>query len=213
MYKGGEQVIFPDSIGDYFPQYRKVEDNIMVFQEELYSLLSHRERIPRLHELDNRNHRISFDKGPGWRTFYIKAFRGVFPGNSKRCPLTSAFFSDMDNVSTVMFSIMEPGNEIPPHTGKFKGILRYQLPLVVTPGYNCSVTVGGITRQYRTGESILFDDTVEHFVINKSPGIRVVLFLDIERKTNFMVRLIDRLFMKLVVLSPKFKRSLVKSFQ
>jgi ornithine lipid ester-linked acyl 2-hydroxylase len=213
FYQTDKEAVFPAEIHRYFPQYKIVEEHIDLIQSDLYELLTEQERIPRLHQLDIRNHKISFEEGPGWRTCYIKAFHGWFPGNCDRCPETTRIFSAMDNVATVMFSIMEPGNKIPPHTGKFKGVLRYQLPLIVPASGNCAITVGGITRAYKKGESILFDDTIEHSVINDSPQIRVILFLDIEKKTNFLVRAIDRFFMKLVVISPKFKRSLIKSFQ
>jgi aspartyl/asparaginyl beta-hydroxylase (cupin superfamily) len=213
LYKTDQRAVFPENIDHYFPQYKMVEENIHLLQSDLDGLLVMQKHIPRLHQLDDRNNKISFDKGPGWRTCYIKAFNGWFPGNCVRCPETVRLFSKMDNVVTVMFSIMEAGNKIPPHTGKFKGVLRYQLPLMVPSSGNCTITVGGITKPYQKGHSILFDDTIEHSVINDSPQLRVILFLDIEKKTNFLVRAVDRLFMKLVVISPKFKRSLIKSFQ
>lgn len=213
FYYTDSKAVFPKDIEHYFPQYKMVEEHISLLQSDLDGLLARQDQIPRLHQLDDRNNKISFDEGPGWRTCYIKAFNGWFPGNCSRCPETTRLFSKMDNVVTVMFSIMEPGNKIPPHTGKFKGVLRYQLPLMVPVNGNCAITVGGITKSYQKGQSILFDDTIEHSVVNDSQQLRAVLFLDIEKRTNFLVRAIDRLFMKLVVISPKFKRSLIKSFQ
>jgi beta-hydroxylase len=111
-----------------------------------------------------------------------------------------------------MFSVMEPGNEIPPHKGKMKGIFRYQLPLIVPKSGHCYITVNGEQHHYKVGQSFLFDDNVEHSVVNQTDEHRVVLFLDIRKQSGLVVKFFDNFFMKLVEISPRFKRANVGAF-
>lgn len=193
-----------------FPQKPLVDGNTALFRQEAMRLLGTPSRIPKAHEVDAHNGEISFAAGPGWRTLYLKAYGGWFEGNCHACHETHALFRGMDNVIAVMFSVMEPGNEIPPHRGKLRGFLRYQLPLVVPQSGDCVISVGGETRRYQEGQGILFDDNNEHSVVNHSTENRVVLFLDVRKPANAVVTILDKLFMKLVVLSPRFKRTRVE---
>ena len=43
----------------------------------------------------------------------------------------------------------------------------------------CGFRVGGETREWRTGEAFVFDDTIEHEAWNRGDSLRVVLILDV----------------------------------
>ncbi len=75
-----------------------------------------------------------------------------------------------------MYSALQPRTRIPPHTGVANFRLVVHLPLVLPPG--CGFRVGSETREWRIGESWVFDDTIEHEAINDSDQIRVVLIWD-----------------------------------
>ncbi|MDN5202467.1 aspartyl/asparaginyl beta-hydroxylase domain-containing protein [Fulvivirgaceae bacterium BMA10] len=212
FYRTDKEALFPENITRYFPEHQLLKKNLTIIQKELIVLMQEYQRIPKLHELDNQNRRISFKDGPGWRTFYMKAYNGWFIDNCRRCPNTYSLIRQMDNVLTAMFSIMEPGNEIPAHTGKFFGFLRYQMPLIVPKKGHCMITVGDKTHQYKEGQAILFDDTIEHSVVNATDEMRIVLFLDIDKRANFLVSLMNRFFMWLVIVSPKFKNGETKAY-
>ena len=77
---------------------------------------------------------------------------------------------------TVFFSILQAGKHIPPHTGVTNTRAIIHLPLVVPPG--CHFRVGGETREWREGEALAFDDTIEHEAWNRSDRDRAVLILD-----------------------------------
>jgi aspartyl/asparaginyl beta-hydroxylase (cupin superfamily) len=53
------------------------------------------------------------------------------------------------------------------------------LPLVVPSG--CGFRVGGETREWREGELLIFDDTVEHEAWNEGQSDRIILIFDIWR--------------------------------
>jgi len=47
----------------------------------------------------------------------------------------------------------------------------------VPPG--CGFRVGGETREWRVGQALAFDDTIEHEAWNNSDQLRAVLILDV----------------------------------
>lgn len=198
---------FIKEISHHFPQHRQVEAHFDMLLEECMTLIRPGQHIPKAHQVDKYNAIISSDDGPGWRTFYLKVYAGWFEENCVKCPRTYELFKDMDNVTAVMFSIMEPGNRIPPHKGELKGIWRYQLPLLVPSKGKCEITVEDQTIAYVTGRGFLFDDNLTHSVINDTNEYRVVLFLDIQKRSNTLVRILDNFCMRLVYLSPKFKKA------
>jgi aspartyl/asparaginyl beta-hydroxylase (cupin superfamily) len=53
------------------------------------------------------------------------------------------------------------------------------LPLIVPP--KCAFRVGNEVREWREGELLIFDDTIEHEAWNDSERDRVVLIFDIWR--------------------------------
>ena len=199
--------MFLEPKSEYFEQIDLIEQNQALILDEVRQLLDRQGKVPKAHEVDKFNGIISNDDGPGWRTFYLKVYSGWFEQNRQLCPRISELFKDMDDVITIMISVMEPGNTIPPHEGKLQGFVRYQLPLLVPQDGTCRITVGNESLDYKTGESFIFDDINTHSVINHTSQHRVVLFLDIRKKSNSIIRAIDRFLMKLITLSPIFKRA------
>jgi len=104
---------------------------------------------------------------------------------------------------TAMFSILSPGKHIPPHRGRFKGLLRCHLGLKVPePKENCRLRVGDDIRHWEEGKAILFDDTFNHEVWNDTDGQRVVLFIDVIRPFSQPVAFLNDMILKLVRRSP-----------
>jgi aspartate beta-hydroxylase len=99
------------------------------------------------------------------------------------CPQTAALLERLPLAQqpgfapTVMFSALDPGTHIPPHTGSTNARLLVHLPLVV-PG-EALFRVGGETRQWREGEGWIFDDTLEHEAWNNCDQRRIILIFDI----------------------------------
>jgi beta-hydroxylase len=118
----------------------------------------------------------------GWKRFYLKWYTASCdPLALQLCPQTCALVQSMPNVHLAMFSILEPGSRIRPHSGLFRGCYRYHLGLRTPQSDECFISIGGERYSWRDGEDVLFDDTFEHYVVNNTSERRIVLFLDVER--------------------------------
>lgn len=186
---------FPES-ALFEEHWEKIRDELMKYHLKHY--------IPRLHEIDNKQKGISFDHGPAWRSILLKAHGAWFDKNCKAFPFTNMLLRHSKNISTAMFSILEPGVEIPPHRGKFKGVLRYHLGLQVPSKGNCYIKVGDETYRWKEGEGVLFDDIYIHEVKNESDEYRIVLFMDIKRKLPLVLKLPDLLVHGMAIFSPRY---------
>jgi aspartyl/asparaginyl beta-hydroxylase (cupin superfamily) len=80
---------------------------------------------------------------------------------------------------SVLFSRLSAGARIPPHHGMLNARLICHLPLIVPSG--CRFSVGGEIREWKEGELIVFDDTVEHAAWNDGESDRIVLIFDVWR--------------------------------
>jgi aspartyl/asparaginyl beta-hydroxylase (cupin superfamily) len=78
---------------------------------------------------------------------------------------------------TAVFSIVDAKTRIPAHTGVHNTRLTLHLPLIIPPG--CRFRVGAEVREWVPGETIIFDDSIEHEVWNESEVARAVLIFDI----------------------------------
>jgi aspartyl/asparaginyl beta-hydroxylase (cupin superfamily) len=118
-----------------------------------------------------------------WSTFHL--WRGGRPvaEHLDRCPetaraLAEVEMADIDSLCpNAMFSVLAPHTHIPPHNGETNARLVVHLPLIVPAG--CSYRVGFEQRQWRVGEVLVFDDTIEHEARNDSDEFRVVLIFDV----------------------------------
>ncbi|MBI1391601.1 MAG: aspartyl/asparaginyl beta-hydroxylase domain-containing protein [Alphaproteobacteria bacterium] len=101
-----------------------------------------------------------------------------FPATMKA--LSHAPRPDVPTLSpTALFSRLRPGTHIPPHHGLVNTRLICHLP-IITPDA-CALRVGSQTRQWRPGDMLIFDDSIEHEAWNRSDKERVVLLFDIWR--------------------------------
>jgi aspartyl/asparaginyl beta-hydroxylase (cupin superfamily) len=118
-----------------------------------------------------------------WTAIHLLQNGERVEANAKHCPVTLELLSrlpqpDIPGASpNAMFSLLAPRTHIPPHTGVANVRLVSHLPLIVPR--NCSFRVGGTTIEWRVGEAIVFDDTIEHEAWNGSDELRVVLIFDL----------------------------------
>jgi aspartate beta-hydroxylase len=123
------------------------------------------------------NHSLS------WSTLHL--WRGGKPveENLARCPETARALdaiplAEIDGLCpNAMFSVLAPHSHIPPHNGETNARVVAHLPLIVPEG--CRYRVGFDWRQWRVGETLIFDDTIEHEARNDSDEPRVVLIFDL----------------------------------
>ena len=109
--------------------------------------------------------------------------------NMARMPTLAATLRQMLEVYNVLFSILDPGHRIVPHRGHFKGILRYHLGVIVPSPEDAWLVCGGPRYQWREGAGVVVDDMFVHAVENHCTSPRVVLFMDIRRRTRGLLGL------------------------
>jgi aspartate beta-hydroxylase len=120
-----------------------------------------------------------------WTALYLWKHGQFIPEIADRCPKTVKALESVplsrigSRTPSVFFSRLEPGAHIPPHTGMLNMRLICHLPLIVPDG--CWLRVGNETREWREGELLIFDDSIEHEARNPSAQTRIVLIFDIWR--------------------------------
>jgi aspartate beta-hydroxylase len=122
---------------------------------------------------------------PDWSAFFMWKDGAAVAANAARCPRTVRALeaAPLDHVErytpSILFSLLKPGMHIPPHNGLMNTRLICHLPLIVPEG--CTLRVGNETRSWVEGETLIFDDSIEHEAWNRSAKLRVVLLFDIWR--------------------------------
>jgi beta-hydroxylase len=118
--------------------------------------------------------------GQGWDVFGFYAFGKKLAKNCDLCPETTRLIEQVPGLTTAGFSSLAPGTHIAAHKGYTNAVLRCHLGLIVPEG--CSMRVGSDTREWKEGECLVFDDTVEHEVWHRGDRPRVILLLDFLRQ-------------------------------
>ena len=126
-------------------------------------------------------------------------------------PNTTELLKD-EQIHNAFFSILDPGVEIPPHVGYYKGYLRYHMGIVIPNNETdrtddkAYIVCDGEKYIWKEGEGVVFDDMYLHYVKNATNQTRVVLYLDIKRKsTSYFVDKINDIGIFLIENSIIFK--------
>jgi hypothetical protein len=173
---------------EQFPWLERVEASTAEIKAELLDILKEESAFkPYVTGDPNRPH--NEQKGmlnnPDWSAFYLWKDGEIVPENAARCPRTlqaleAVPLTRVKNRSpSILFSLLRPGAQIPPHTGLINTRLICHLPLVVPEG--CTFRVGNETRAWVEGKAWLFDDTMEHEAWNRSRETRVILLFEVWR--------------------------------
>jgi hypothetical protein len=120
-----------------------------------------------------------------WSAYHL--LKGGLPveGHAERFPevLAALELAPLPHIAErspmALFSLLKPGAHIRPHHGLFNFRLICHLPLVVPQ--ECTLRVGNQRRQWREGELLIFDDSMEHEAWNRSNRQRIVLIFEIWR--------------------------------
>jgi aspartyl/asparaginyl beta-hydroxylase (cupin superfamily) len=125
------------------------------------------------------------NEDPSWTALYLWRHGKPVDENARRFPLAMAALEKVPLTSfgsrtpDVLFSRLEAGAHIPPHTGILNCRLICHLPLIVPKG--CWLRVGNETRAWEEGKLLIFDDSMEHEAKNPSEELRIILLFDIWR--------------------------------
>jgi ornithine lipid ester-linked acyl 2-hydroxylase len=174
-----------------FPWVRRMETEWRAIRGELDELLKEQDAIPNFQDLSEDQRALT--QGADWKAFFFYAYGHVAEANCARCPATTRALGRIPGMKTAFFSVLAPGKRIPEHRGPYKGVLRYHLALRIPSPAECGICVGGETRLWEEGSSLIFDDTLPHTAWNDSAARRVVLFVDFVRPLWFPLSMLNRL--------------------
>ena len=122
---------------------------------------------------------------------------------AQRFPDTVDALASVPGLWSALWSVLEPGTELPEHTGPNAGMLRYHLG--IDCGSDAALRVGTITTPYQDGIGILFDDTEPHEAWNHGSSPRVTLFCEILRPIAGPARVANQVVQRVLALDPRYR--------
>jgi len=172
---------------ELFPFLAELETKTGVIRAELETALaSDRERfVPYIQYAPGQpvNQWVELNHSLRWSTLHLWRSGKPVEENLARCPETARALAalplaNIDGLCpNAMFSALAPRSHIPPHNGETNARVVAHLPLIVPEA--CSYRVGFDWRRWQVGETLVFDDTIEHEARNDSDEVRVVLIFDL----------------------------------
>lgn len=171
----------------HFSWITDIESQWEVIRNELTTALSHSNVLPAFQEV--QEDQVGLTSDDLWKVIVFKGFGTNFDKIRALFPNTCRAIELIEEHSSAMISVLEPGKHIPPHTGLYKGVLRYHLGLKV-PSHT-GIRVKDIEAHWEEGKSLVFDDTFEHEAWNKSDETRAVLFVDFLRPLPFPLNVLN----------------------
>lgn len=156
-----------------YPWVKLLEENFKEIQKESLKIFEE--------ELMNAHPENDDLAGDGvWHTFFFYKNGKKYLKSHERCPLTSKVLEKIPGVDIAgrtYFSAMPPGIHIKPHCGPHNFKLRTHLGIVAPP--EAVIRISDSTRPWTEKKCVVFDDSFEHEVWNRSEKIRIVLIVDV----------------------------------
>ncbi|WP_045475573.1 aspartyl/asparaginyl beta-hydroxylase domain-containing protein [Winogradskyella sp. PG-2] len=209
QYDGGQNRPVILDVKRTFPKLSIIEQSFDTVNDEFENVNKHFE-IPAYHEVEQRQYVISGKVNPNlkWKVFLLY-YSGETPELAKElCPKTCALLKRIPNIYKAFFSVLEAGKSIPAHNGPYRGYLRYHLGLKVPKVSPPCIRIKDEIYHWKERESILFDDTWEHEVMNKSNQERVVLIIDLLRPLPLIPNQVNRFIANFLLKKVRIKKVL-----
>ncbi|HLO77157.1 MAG TPA: aspartyl/asparaginyl beta-hydroxylase domain-containing protein [Magnetospirillum sp.] len=214
LFCGGRNRPLFFDIDRTLPELRVLDRNYEVIRAELEALLPAQDRMPRYHELDSDLIRASgrVDRDKRWNVFMLFSYGKRPQHNRALAPRTAELLDGIPGLCQAFFSILDPGKSIPAHWAPTRSYIRYHLGLKVPADNPPTLRVVDQFYTWQEGESMLFDDSWDHEVVNHSDGIRVILLVDVLRPMPWPASWINRGLYKIGCLfyGPKILRQALK---
>lgn len=190
-----------------FPWAAMLEKNFPVIQRELDRVMEFRESLPKLHELQREQYRVS--AGIIWKVFVLSGWGHVCESGERMCPETARILQEIPGVRSALFSILDAGAQIPEHRGHIKGLLRGHLAMrVPKEREKCFLRVDDKICHWEEGKLLVFDDTYRHEVQNNTDEERIVLLLHFDRPMNRLGRFTNAVLMSVIRKTPFVKKAI-----
>lgn len=200
----GDRPVLPVS---NFAWTADIERQSPAIREELDRLLIRKEELPGFHEIITEVRSISTDRG--WKTFLFTGYGAKSAEAARQCPQTARVVDAIPGLQAAMFSILEPGKQLPPHRGAYNGVLRLHLGLIVpsAPGGEVGIRVGDEVCRWQEGRVLVFDDCFEHEAWNRTDQVRVVLLVDFVKPLRFPASLVNWLILHVAPFTPYIREA------
>lgn len=121
--------------------------------------------------------RVGSGDAPNWRLFGLYLKGRQLERGCALCPRTTAAVDRIPGLVNAGFSCLEAGYRLKLHRGYDDTLYRTHLGLIVPPG-DCALRLGGETRHWKGGKTLMFDDTHPHEAWNLTGEHRFVLIVD-----------------------------------
>jgi aspartyl/asparaginyl beta-hydroxylase (cupin superfamily) len=161
-----------------FPEVSTLEENFQAIRSEFLNILLCGQL--RLHPQSEGGPRKQITEGGDWNIFDIISHGQVNATSALLTPTTARLLAGMPGLShpngLAYFSVVNPGMRVTPHRGPTNSRLRIHLGLRIPAG--AVIRVGDEWRSWQEGRCLVFDDSWEHEVSNKSEFLRAVLLVD-----------------------------------
>lgn len=176
-----EPIVFYPTID--FPYTKLVEENLNEINRELQTIINLEATARPLSSqwLAAHPNYVKGSEHVSWKTFEFLFFGIEKRQNIERCPKTYEVLQKIPELITAQFSVLQPNTHILPHKGYSKIILRNHLPLIVPPDNQCAIKIEDKIHYWKTGELVIFDDSLIHQAWNNSNEIRAVLMFDVAK--------------------------------
>mgnify|MGYP003653709013 FL=1 len=186
-----------------FPVTQDLEDNYEVILSELKPLMKRVAEFARFQDISPDQIYISNDDR--WKMFFLKAGTYRFKRNCKQVPKTMEILDRHKNIVSAYFSVIGPNKILNPHEGPWCGVIRIHLAMIIPSDGESFLVCNKKKYCWKEGDTVVFDDTYEHFAVNSSNNNRVVLFLDYMRPLPKPWNWINLLVLKMARLIPYFR--------
>ena len=182
-----------------YPSLRAVDAAYPDIRAEFETLLPQQDHMPRYHDIDTNLIHSSgrFYRDKRWNVFMLFCYGSLPQANRELCPKTCAVLDKIPFLNQAFFSILDPGKSIPAHTGPTQAYIRYHLGLKVPETNPPRIRVRDEWYTWKEGESVLFDDSLEHQIYNESDSVRAVLIIDVMRPFPQPIFAVNRVMRKL----------------
>ena len=169
-----------------FEFIQTILDNRSVIIEELLALKSIGGNGFQPYKNPNKTSDIKSKDGVGtlandsgeWNVYYLFLHELKFESNCKQCPETIKIIEKTvpRQYYHAFFSAVTPGTHIISHNGPTNRKLRVHIPLLNVDGSR--IRVGDLTKWFKEGEAVVFDDSFNHESWHSGDKTRINLILD-----------------------------------
>lgn len=116
-----------------------------------------------------------------WQAWFLWGYGYRVEEALARCPVTAALVGRIPGLVSAHVAILSPGAHVPASRGATKGLLTCHLGLVVPRDGDARIRVGDRILRWAEGETLLFDDTVDHELWNDAAGDSALLVIQVRR--------------------------------